>query len=757
MRLRFFFLTLCLFILCPILFAQTGEWGDLLSYYASTGLTSNGQVCVNITPSTLLRYDFTSGERTRYSKLNKLSSANILQAKLLENGTLWVSYHSGRIDCLSETGSLQTISDLEEKVLRGERTPLVDFILQDASQVVGISRDYIYVFQNQQLIRSFPLWGDNRAEALKLYGLLHISEVLYFATSDGVYRANGVDVASTALERVGNLRGEIRSLLQVDGQLVALRSLSVGYELLRYEAGVWHSLMQRPYILQGVPCATSGGILLPEKGRVVQLSLTGAERTLFSDEGRTPEQQLRAVALCVSDGGEIYISSAHRGLLRIAADGSIESLSPVSPAFVTCGKVVATSPQGVILTNDEVDADKRLSQDAPFLFFSSSSEGGENIYLSERTRITDLLILDTLRLRYAVSTSSAGLFIFEGNTLQEHYHAKNSPLPALAGGTTYINAMSRAADGGLYLFCGYEPRIYHLSSTKEWKSAQLKRQYDTQIVSLLTTPRGFLFFGSSDFAEITAIDPEPFFDRGEGIHSQFLQGDQQFHGSTTLSMALNRAGDAWIGTSFGLVHARNLRMLLKDELIPLGGVFVYDPVRGDGALFEGIAVDHVLNDAGDRLWVSRPNRGVMCVAPNQKQLIADLTEGNSKLPANQVTDLAYEAQTGKLYIATEGGVVSLITGAQEPTGNYANVRIYPNPVRPDFTGVLTIDGLVEDSYLKIVDSGGELVRELRSNGGRATWDLKNGRGNSVASGVYFVFISDAKAEQSYAGKFVVVR
>ena len=99
----------------------------------------------------------------------------------------------------------------------------------------------------------------------------------------------------------------------------------------------------------------------------------------------------------------------------------------------------------------------------------------------------------------------------------------------------------------------------------------------------------------------------------------------------------------------------------------------------------------------------------------------------------------------------------MITGAKEPTGNYANVRIYPNPVRPDFTGVLTIDGLVEDSYLKIVDSGGELVRELRSNGGRATWDLKNGRGNAVASGVYFVFISDTKAEQSYAGKFVVVR
>ena len=72
-------------------------------------------------------------------------------------------------------------------------------------------------------------------------------------------------------------------------------------------------------------------------------------------------------------------------------------------------------------------------------------------------------------------------------------------------------------------------------------------------------------------------------------------------------------------------------------------------------------------------------------------------------------------------------------------------------------GVLTIDGLVKDSYLKILDSGGELVCELQSNGGRATWDLCNGAGNPVASGVYFVLISDPLVTGSYAGKFVVIR
>ena len=757
MYLRFFLLFLCVLILRPSLFAQTGEWGDLLSYYASTGLTSNAQSCVNITPSTLLCYDFSSGERTRYSKLNKLSSTDILQARLLVDGALWISYRSGRIDCLPETGRLETLSDLEEKVARGERTPLSDFVALDGTHVVGVSREYIYLFHDRQLTTSFPLWGDERASMLKLNGVLRTPEALYFATSDGVYMTSGVDVAAGSSERVGRLRGEIRTLLLVDGQLVAVRMLSVGYELLRYEGGEWRAFVQRPYALEGLPCATTSGVLLPETEQVVQVSLQGEERTLFSDQGVASTQQLRAVGLCVSEDGAIYVASRHRGLLRISTEGGVESLSPVSPAFVKCGGILATSQQGVVLANDEVAADGVLPQTAPFLFFRSSSEAGENLYLNVKTRITGLLILDTLSARYAVSTSTAGLFIFEGATLQEHYHAQNSPLASQGGETTYINAMSLAADGGLYLLCGNEPRLYHFSRTKEWKSAQLNRQYNRQKVSLVTTPRGFLFLGSSEFAEVTAIDPEIIFDKGGGIHSQFLQGEQQFHGSTTLSMALTRAGEAWLGTSYGLVQARNLHLLLKDELISLSGVYMHDSEHGDGVLFEGIAIDHILNDAGDRLWVSRPNRGVMCVDPNQKLLIADLTEANSKLPSNQITALAFESQTGKLYVATEGGVISLVTGAKASSGDYEKVRIYPNPVRPDFTGELTIDGLVKDSYLKIVDSGGELVRELRSNGGRATWDLKNGRGHGVASGVYFVLISDAQAEQSYAGKFVVVR
>jgi flagellar hook assembly protein FlgD len=43
---------------------------------------------------------------------------------------------------------------------------------------------------------------------------------------------------------------------------------------------------------------------------------------------------------------------------------------------------------------------------------------------------------------------------------------------------------------------------------------------------------------------------------------------------------------------------------------------------------------------------------------------------------------------------------------------------------------------MDDTQLRIVDAGGNLVRVLDSNGGTATWDGRNTQGQRVATGVY---------------------
>ena len=76
---------------------------------------------------------------------------------------------------------------------------------------------------------------------------------------------------------------------------------------------------------------------------------------------------------------------------------------------------------------------------------------------------------------------------------------------------------------------------------------------------------------------------------------------------------------------------------------------------------------------------------------------------------------------------------------------------------PDYTGVITITGLVQDTDIKITNVSGKLIHEGTSVGGQFTWDGKNQQGNRVASWVYFVLAANAEGKEGIATKILFIR
>lgn len=66
-------------------------------------------------------------------------------------------------------------------------------------------------------------------------------------------------------------------------------------------------------------------------------------------------------------------------------------------------------------------------------------------------------------------------------------------------------------------------------------------------------------------------------------------------------------------------------------------------------------------------------------------------------------------------------------------------KCFPNPVRPEYDGLIAIKGLVRDANVKITDISGRLVYETTAEGGQAIWNAKDYTGLRVKSGVYLVF------------------
>ena len=141
------------------------------------------------------------------------------------------------------------------------------------------------------------------------------------------------------------------------------------------------------------------------------------------------------------------------------------------------------------------------------------------------------------------------------------------------------------------------------------------------------------------------------------------------------------------------------------------------------------------------------------------ETIHHFTEENSPLLSNSIVSIAIHPRTGEVFIGTSKGLVSYQSDATEAENSFkeSNVHAYPNPVRPDYNGVITVTGMVYDSDVKIVDTAGHLIYQGTSLGGQFTWDGRNKQGRRVATGIYMVLAADSEGKEGIVTKIAFIR
>ena len=112
-----------------------------------------------------------------------------------------------------------------------------------------------------------------------------------------------------------------------------------------------------------------------------------------------------------------------------------------------------------------------------------------------------------------------------------------------------------------------------------------------------------------------------------------------------------------------------------------------------------------------------------------------------------------------MMFSTDMGMAEYFLSSKNSGGDAPQARAYPNPVRPDFFGYVTIDNIPDGSLVKIMDSRGNLVKELGYvSGSEAKWDVTDLAFRRVGSGVYYILTSGDENSTSSAtvGKILVV-
>jgi hypothetical protein len=230
---------------------------------------------------------------------------------------------------------------------------------------------------------------------------------------------------------------------------------------------------------------------------------------------------------------------------------------------------------------------------------------------------------------------------------------------------------------------------------------------------------------------------DPSDDRQKVINSS----NSNLRTNTINSITKDLDGDMWIGTAQGPIIFTCGGALFLDEnendCIGIIKTVLEDSIAASLLVTEDVR--SIAVDGGNQKWIGTRN-GIFVQSPGGTDKVARFTAENSPLFDDNIIDMEFDPESGIMYIASDRGLQAYQTTT---TGGFqrhrSNVYAYPNPVRPEFEGLIAFKGLPRDATIKVTDIQGQLVHEGVALGGQATWDGKDYNGRKVASGVYLVF------------------
>ena len=273
---------------------------------------------------------------------------------------------------------------------------------------------------------------------------------------------------------------------------------------------------------------------------------------------------------------------------------------------------------------------------------------------------------------------------------------------------------------------------------------------DIRIFHCRQSPMTFIFdTGDSNLliAYHNGGTPSTFSDDRVMVWKSFTDQDgREFTPHRCTSIAEDRNGRVWIGTSGGVMEISNPEKAIDPSMT----VRRLKIAHNDGTsladyLVETDVVLDISVDGANRKWLATGASGLYLVNDEGNEIISRFTAANSPLPADRVNAVYCDALANTVYVATPCGVMEYGGTAAPPAGNYSSLHIYPNPVTPDFTGEVTVEGLTEGSLVKIADSSGAVVWQGRAEGGMVRWPAQTSAGRRVASGVYYLLPSPAES------------
>lgn len=775
---------LCIFSLSGWAQVEMGNWRTHFAYDSITQIAQSENKIFAVSKGALFSIDKQDRSIEFYSKINGLSGNNISSIEYnSSNHQLLIIYSNGNIDVLAE-GGVSNIPDLYNKQMSADKNVNhVTFYKDDAylSCNFGI---LVLNLQKKEVADTYYI-GPNASEVnvikttingSSIYALTYIGDGIITPRVFTIYKASVneshlVNYAYWSAMTGLPGSGDLQSIVSFSGQLFLLRngklykqdnndnwttylpsktfnSLNVNYGSLNLFANNEIDLVDS---LFNVKTITNLG------------NITDAE---YDEQNNT-----------------YWFAASKSGIKTYKQEGSdiatIDSIKPAGPAvnypfsMTFSGDKLFVVPGGRWAAEDKRNGDIMMYENGNWT----------NILSKTIKDITGKDVLDFMNVaidpldnkHFYVTSYGTGLYEFKNDKLANWYNHLNSTLETAAPNDPYHYIrldgaifdqhnnlwMNNVGKFDVLLADGTWTQLYYSDLDKATLGVILiSNQNPNQkwIPSVRYNP-GICVFDDNGTIKDQSDDHTVFF-------SKFTFPETDKNGNTILTsiaptyvyaIAQDQNGTVWVGTDQGPFTFNNLSKVFDPDYtcsrvkIP----------RGDDSgladyLLEKEIIKAIVIDGANRKWIGTETSGVYLMSENGQKTIHQFTTANSPLPSNDILSIAINPVSGEVFFGTGLGIVSYQSDASLAGDTFNNVHAYPNPVRQNYTGIITITGLVKDTQVKITDLNGNLVCQTVSNGSLATWNGKDLNGRKVNTGIYLAICANSDGTQSAITKILVI-
>lgn len=750
-------------------YPQNNRWTIYAAYHDASKCVSVGSKIYVLNDGGLYSYDYEDMDVVTYDKSGVLSDNGIFDISYCsEEKTLVIVYNNGNIDLLYDDGSVYNMTDFKNKTA-GDKT-INDIYVNGKNMYMSTNYGLLIVDIAERIFsKTYTL--DYGINSVAVDG-----NFIYAATDNGVYKGNTADnlqdkskwsvITKNAIDEFIDFNGKLYSLtssgvFSIDKSTFAMTNIS------KFSAKYW-SICNDMLLLSDASSLYSVG--------------TDGKMTLLDGKGiRTADYA----------GNTYWCACGTDGLKGMSLkDGkfteNVSSVIPDSP-MRNYSYFLRMTPENRLLVAGGSFNYNGQSFPGTLMKYENQSwtcfdeetpiaTVGKSLYVN----VTDIAQDPNDSEHHFAGSASDGIFEFKDYKMVNHYDYRNSPLQSILPSSSrpnayvWITGLEYDKDGNLWMLNNQTDTIVRiLKNDGKWAALYYSEIKDIPTLDqVLFDNRGWAWINCRrttnnpvNYAGVFCVDTKGTLENTADDSRKFItrfsnQDGVAYSPDLFNCIAEDLDGNIWFGTDKGPFVTYS-----PEDVFDNGFYFTQVKIpRNDGTnladyLLSDVNITCITIDGGNRKWMGTSGNGVYLLSSDGIEMIEHFTTENSPLISDNIESIAIDGSTGEVFFGTDAGLVSYLGTATDPAGSLSddNIKVYPNPVRPEYTGRIYITGLMRDTDVKIVSASGYLVNSGTSVGGEYTWDGKNKGGKRVASGVYYVLAADAEGNSGAVAKILVIR